>query len=194
MRRSGTSRLGWLVASYAGAAGFLALEAVASEPGEPSALAATPSDQGTTALIVAAYALAAGLSPVLRRLPAGRLPPASGPAGVAVMAGGLALRAWSMRALGRYYSRTLRTVGDQVVVESGPYRVIRHPGYLGSIMVWTGFGVASGSGVTALGVAGLMGGAYARRIGVEEDMLAGAFGAAYTEYSGRTKRLIPFVW
>ena len=48
---------------------------------------------------------------------------------------GLALRAWSMRALGSYYSRTLRTTSDQVVIESGPYRVIRHPGYFGSIMV-----------------------------------------------------------
>jgi protein-S-isoprenylcysteine O-methyltransferase Ste14 len=194
MRRSGPSRPGWLAASYAGAAGFFALEAVTREPGEASELAATPSDQGTTTLIVAAYGLAAGLSPVLARLPGGRLPPASGPAGVGVMAAGLALRTWSMRALGRYYSRTLRTTGDQVVVESGPYRVVRHPGYLGSIMVWTGFGVASGSAAAALGVAALMGAAYTRRIAVEEDMLTGTFGTAYTEYSRRTKRLIPFVW
>jgi protein-S-isoprenylcysteine O-methyltransferase len=53
-----------------------------------------------------------------------------------------------MRALGRFYSRTLCTSSEQVVMESGPYRVIRHPGYLGSIMVWTGFGVASGSAAT----------------------------------------------
>ena len=90
------------MASYAGAAAFFALEAVAREPGEASDLAATESDQGTTRLIVAAYGVAAGLSPVLRRLPGGRLPPACGPAGVGVMAAGLALRAWSMRALGPY--------------------------------------------------------------------------------------------
>jgi len=187
-------RPGWLAASYAGAAGFFALEAVTRKPGEASELAATPSDRGTTTLIVAAYALTAGLAPALARLPGGRLPPASGPAGVGVMAAGLALRTWSMRALGRYYSRTLRTADDQVVVESGPYRVIRHPGYLGSIMVWTGFGVASGSAAAALGVAALMGAAYTRRIAVEEDMLTGTLGAAYTEYSRRTKRLIPLAW
>jgi protein-S-isoprenylcysteine O-methyltransferase Ste14 len=181
MPRSGSSRRGWLLASYAGAAAFFALEAVAREPGEASDLAATKSDQGTTRLIVAAYGLAAGLSPVLRRLPG-------------VMAAGLALRAWSMRALGPYYSRTLRTSSDQIVVESGPYRVIRHPGYLGSIMVWTGFGVASGSAAAALAVAALMGAAYSRRIASEEDMLTDKFGTAYTEYSQRTKRLIPLIW
>ncbi len=142
---SGSSRRGWRVASYAGAAAFFALEAVTREPGEAPELAAPDSDRGTTWLIVAAYVLAAGLSPVLRRLPAGRLPPVSGPAGAGVMAAGLALRAWSMRALGPYYSRALRTASDQVVVESGPYRVIRHPGYLGSIMIWTGVGQRPGA-------------------------------------------------
>ncbi|MBV9206257.1 MAG: hypothetical protein JO037_12870 [Actinobacteria bacterium] len=125
MSRSGSSRRGWLAASYAGAAAFFALEAVARQPGAASDLAATGSDQGTTRRIVAAYGLAAGLSPVLGRLRAGRLPPVSGPAGVAMMTAGLALRAWSMRTLGAYYSRTLRTTPDQQVVESGPYRVIR---------------------------------------------------------------------
>jgi protein-S-isoprenylcysteine O-methyltransferase Ste14 len=72
--------------------------------------------------------------------------------------------------------------------------VIRHPGYLGSIMVWTGFGVASGSAAAALGTAALMSAAYTRRIAAEEDMLTGELGAAYTDYSRRTKRLIPCVW
>lgn len=194
VRPSSRSGPGWRVASYAGAAAFFALETVTRQPGEASDLAATESDRGTTRLIVAAYGLATGLAPVLRRLPAGRLPAVSGPAGVTIMGAGLALRAWSMRALGRYYSRTLRTSSDQVVVQSGPYRVIRHPGYLGSIMVWTGFGVASGSAAVATGTAVLMSVAYTRRIAAEEDMLTGTLGPAYTEYSRRTKRLIPFVW
>lgn len=194
MSGSGSSRRRWLVAGYAGTAAFFALEAVAREPGEASHLTTTESDQGTTRQIVAAYGLAAGLSPVLRRLRAGRLPPVSGPAGVTMMAAGLALRAWSMRTLGAYYSRTLRTTSGQDVVEDGPYRVIRHPGYLGSVMVWTGFAVTSGSAAAAVGVAALMGNAYRRRIAAEEAMLTGRFGSAYAEYSQRTKRLIPFTW
>jgi hypothetical protein len=99
------ARRGWLLASYAGAVAFFALELAARQPSEASGLAATESDRGATRLIGAAYGLAAGLSPVLRRLPAGRLPAAAGPAVVGVMAVGLALRGWSMRALGPYYSR-----------------------------------------------------------------------------------------
>ena len=61
-------------------------------------------------------------------------------------------------------------------------------------MVWTGFGVASGSAPAALGVVTLMSAAYRRRIAAEEEMLTKDLGAAYTGYSQRTKRLIPFIW
>jgi protein-S-isoprenylcysteine O-methyltransferase Ste14 len=61
-------------------------------------------------------------------------------------------------------------------------------------MVWTGFGVASGSAAAALGVAALMGAAYSRRIAAEEHMLNGKLGTAYAEYSQQTKRLITFIW
>ena len=192
--RSGPAGARWLIAAYCGAAAFFALDALTREPGEASSLAAQDSDQGTTRLLAASYGLVTTLSPVLRRLPAGRLPRASGPVGVGAMAAGLALRAWSMRTLGRFYSRTLRTADDQVVVDSGPYRVVRHPGYLGSLLVWTGFAVASGSAPAAAGVSTLMGAAYGRRIAAEEQMLNRELGTAYAGYARRKKRLIPFVW
>jgi len=40
--------------------------------------------------------------------------------------------------LGRFFTRTLRVTGEQRVVSDGPYRVVRHPGYLGDILMWTG--------------------------------------------------------
>jgi protein-S-isoprenylcysteine O-methyltransferase Ste14 len=110
-----------------------------------------------------------------------------------MMAAGLALRAWSMRTLGAYYSRTLRTTSDQQMVQSGPHHVIRHPGYLGSIMVRASLAVTSGEQRRRRGD-GLDGHAYGRRIAAEEAMLAGRFGSAYAEYSQRTKRLIPLIW
>ena len=79
-------------------------------------------------MIVTAYTLGAELPLVLRRVPVPQLPPVAGPAGLALEATGLALRAWSMRTLGTSYTRTLRTEGEQHVVDSGPYRLIRHPG------------------------------------------------------------------
>jgi hypothetical protein len=97
---------------------------------------------GEPRMIIAAYGLALDAPLLIRWLPGGSLPPVAAPAGLVVEATGLALRAWSMRALGGSYSRTLRVVEDedqQTVVDAGPYRLIRHPGYLGSLLTWVGF-------------------------------------------------------
>jgi protein-S-isoprenylcysteine O-methyltransferase Ste14 len=191
-RRHGTGR--WLAAGYAGLAGFFALEALLRQRGSASSLRATGDDRGTTLTIVAAYGLAAGLPLVARRLPGRRLPPAAAPAGLVLQAAGLAVRAWSMRALGGSYTRTLRTgAGGQALVTSGPYRLVRHPGYLGSLLTWTGFALASRSWPVVVLAAGLLGGAYGRRIVVEEQLL-GRDIPGYPAYCQETRKLIPFVW
>jgi protein-S-isoprenylcysteine O-methyltransferase Ste14 len=81
-----------------------------------------------------------------------------------------------------------------VVVDTWPYRRIRHPGYLGSLLNWLGFGVTTGSAPAAAAVTGLMGFAYRRRIDAEERMLRARLGAAYERYPQRTWRLVPFIW
>jgi protein-S-isoprenylcysteine O-methyltransferase Ste14 len=98
-----------------------------------------------------------------------------------------------MRTLGASYSRTLRTAEAQGVVDDGPYRLIRHPGYAGSLLTWTGFALTSGSLPVVGVVTGLLGRAYRRRIAAEEALLRRDL-PGYTEYSRRTKRLIPFIW
>ncbi len=185
---------GWLAVAYAGVLAYFATEAVLRKQGEASSFDAGADDDGTTRLIGAGYGLSVTLVPLLARVPAGRLPRAAGPVGAAAMTAGLALRAWSMRTLGGFYSRTLRTADDQVVVDTGPYRRIRHPGYLGSLLIWLGFGVTTGSAPAAAVVTGLMGFAYRRRIDAEERMLRARLGGAYERYAQRTWRLIPFVW
>jgi protein-S-isoprenylcysteine O-methyltransferase Ste14 len=100
---------------------------------------------------------------------------------------------WSMRVLGRDYTRSLRTRTDQVVVDRGPYRRIRHPGYLGSILVWAGSRLAVNwiiAGFTVVGLAVV----YCYRISAEERMLEANLGEAYVAYKARTWRLVPFVW
>jgi hypothetical protein len=72
----------WLRAGYAGLLGFFALERRLRPPGSASSLRATEDDQGTTRLIVAAYALAVELPMVTRRLRFGRLGPRSATAGL----------------------------------------------------------------------------------------------------------------
>jgi protein-S-isoprenylcysteine O-methyltransferase Ste14 len=181
------------MAGYAGLVGFLVLEGVVRERGSASSLEDSPDDQRTRRLIVGAYAVAAGLAPILRPIRMPRLPRSAGPLGLAIEATGLGVRLWSMRTLRGSYSRTLRTTTEQHVITDGPYRLIRHPGYLGSILIWAGCTVASGSLPTVSAVTGLLVGAYRRRITVEERLLVRSL-PGYLEYSERTKKLIPLLW
>jgi len=184
---------GWLAAGYVGIAGFFALEAAVRKPGSASSLEASGDDQGTTRLIVGSYVLAAALPVLLRRVVSFRLPRVAAPVGIAVQASGLSLRLWSMRALGASYTRTLRTADEQRVVDSGPYRRVRHPGYLGSLLTWTGFALTSRSLPTVAAITGLLGIAYRRRISAEEELLRRDL-PGYEEYCERTRRLVPLVW
>jgi protein-S-isoprenylcysteine O-methyltransferase len=183
---------GWFLAGYGGVAGFFAVEAVARERGRASNLTADANDRDSTRLIVVACVMAATLSPLLRRLP-GKLPRGAAPAGLAMQAAGLGLRTWSMRSLGESYSRTLLAQADQRVVEEGPYKVVRHPGYLGSLLTWTGFGLSSRSWPVVAAVTGLVGFAYRHRIAAEEALLRRDL-PGYVEYSRHTRRLIPGIW
>jgi protein-S-isoprenylcysteine O-methyltransferase Ste14 len=181
------------LAGYAGIAGFFALEGLTRERGIASSLEAAQEDQGTTRMIISAYAVAADLPLLLRRLPVAQLPPIAGPAGLIVQASGLALRAWSMHTLGASYTRTLRTEEEQRVIDAGPYRLVRHPGYAGSLLTWSGFALASRSMPVIGLVGGLLSWAYQRRITAEEELLRRQL-PGYSAYSQQTKKLIPFVW
>lgn len=135
--------IGWFLAGYVGVAGFFVLEASTRQRGAASSLTASRDDRGTTRMIVAAYASAAVAAPLVRLMRKPQLAPAAAPLGLGVEAAGLVLRAWSMRTLGRSYSRTLRVEDAQHTVESGPYRFVRHPGYAGSLLIWTGLALTS---------------------------------------------------
>src|SRR6266498_3647903 len=57
---------------------------------------------------------------------------------------------WSMSLLGRYESAFVQVLPDHKVIENGPYRHIRHPGYLGQIVAFIGLGLALQSWVALL--------------------------------------------
>jgi Isoprenylcysteine carboxyl methyltransferase (ICMT) family len=128
-RRRRADGLGWFVARYAGVAGFLLLDASTRKRGAASSLEQSPDDRDTTRMIVGAYVTAAMGVPLVRIIRPPHLPNAAGLVGVGLEAARLGLRAWSMRTLGASYTRTLRVDGAQRVVDRGPYRFVRHPGY-----------------------------------------------------------------
>ncbi|HYM84691.1 MAG TPA: isoprenylcysteine carboxylmethyltransferase family protein [Candidatus Dormibacteraeota bacterium] len=183
----------WMVLGYGGLCGIFALEATVRRGGTAASLNAGSDDDGTTSEVVQAFVAAMILPPVLLALPGPRLPRSLAALGLSAELAGLLVRRWSMATLGAAYSRTLRTDAGQPLVSDGPYRLVRHPGYLGTLLTWFGFALTSRSAVV-VGLIGLVfGRAYARRIAAEERLLRREL-PGYEAYAARTKRLLPGVW
>jgi len=183
----------WLSGLLLGA--WLLLEFVLRNGDEARSWQGGDADRSSTRLVVVAY-VAAFVGPfVLATSGVGVTHAGSALAwiGVAVGAVGLGVRIWSMRVLGRDYTRSLRTRATQTVVDRGPYRLVRHPGYLGSILVWVGSRLAL-NWLVALCTALLLAAVYCYRIRAEERMLDEHFGDVYVAYKARTWRLVPFLW
>ncbi len=138
--------------------------------------------------------MAAVAAPALATVRVGRLPVWLGWVGVGAMGGGLGLRVWAARALGAYYTRTLRITDEQAVIDTGPYAWVRHPGYAGVLALWAGYGLAMTSVPAFVGALGPVVVAYARRIDAEEAMLETSLGARYRRYRDRTSRLVPGIY
>jgi protein-S-isoprenylcysteine O-methyltransferase Ste14 len=114
--------------------------------------------------------------------------------GIAIASAGILLRIIAFRTLGRYYTRTLVTVTGQGVVERGPYRYVRHPGYLSTLLIWVGAAAGFGFLLPPLLELVLLVPVYAYRIRVEESMLLKHLGSEYSSYRARSWRLVPFVF
>jgi protein-S-isoprenylcysteine O-methyltransferase Ste14 len=115
-------------------------------------------------------------------------------AGITVWVCGLLFRWYSIYVLGRFFTFDVAISAGQHVVELGPYRWIRHPAYLGGLLAMVGFGLTLTNWMSVvLAVCCLLGG-YAYRIPLEEKALTRGLGPAYTEYMGRTWRLVPFIF
>lgn len=113
--------------------------------------------------------------------------------GVVLALCGLFVRTWATRALGTSYTRTLRVAQGQHIVQSGPYRFIRHPGYLGMILMWIGASASTGNWIVMLIVCVAIAAAYHNRIHNEEKMLLSQL-PGYEEYRSHTWRLLPPIY
>jgi protein-S-isoprenylcysteine O-methyltransferase Ste14 len=105
---------------------------------------------------------------------------------------GLGLAVGSRLQLGSNWSdiESARVLDRQVVVERGIYGLIRHPIYVGDVMLLWGFELALNSWLVA-GVAVLTPVVLAQAIR-EERMLVQSL-PGYSDYCARTKRFIPYV-
>jgi protein-S-isoprenylcysteine O-methyltransferase Ste14 len=113
--------------------------------------------------------------------------------GIGLMIAGILLRQWSIAVLGRYFSRTVGVQEGQAVVDRGPYRLVRHPAYTGSLLTMVGLGFVLQSWGAVLVLIAFFGVAFGYRIHVEEAVLTSKLGDEYVAYAKKTKRLIPYV-
>jgi protein-S-isoprenylcysteine O-methyltransferase Ste14 len=107
---------------------------------------------------------------------------------------GIALRSWSFRTLGRYFTFIVQTSGDQPVITGGPYRVIRHPSYAGILLAVTGAGLFTGNWLALASLTIVIACGLVFRIRVEERALLQNLGEDYRSYAATHKRLVPFIW
>lgn len=181
----------WAAVGVAGAFGGIRLMEALRPPvvgEEPDAGERRPAgvDELTRAYFLSAGAIV--VSPLVAA--SVRLPRWCGPAGLAVQAGGVGLRVWAMRTLRGHYARTLRVVDGQEVVRTGPYAAVRHPGYLGVLVLWTGAALAARNALAPALATAAVGTAYGHRIDAEEALLRRDL-PGYAEYAARTRRLVP---
>jgi len=113
--------------------------------------------------------------------------------GVALGVCGIAVRLWAVLTLRERYSRTLLIQEKHTIERGGPYHWVRHPGYLGSLLVLNGIAIASGNWITlACSLAATLAG-YSYRIRVEDEMLVAALGSPYAEYRREVGALVPYL-
>lgn len=150
-------------------------------------------------IFLVAYLPLVFLQPVLAGLDAVRFRWSSIPFGFVYIGSiffvlGMALMTWVM-AVNPFAESTVRIQTDrgQTVVTSGPYRIVRHPMYVGAILMYLGPPLIWGS-VWALVVGGVIAVLMIWRTGREDETLRHElFG--YEEYATRTRyRLVPGVW
>jgi protein-S-isoprenylcysteine O-methyltransferase Ste14 len=114
--------------------------------------------------------------------------------GAILFALAMAVIAWTM-AVNRYAEATVRIQEDRghTVVTSGPYRIVRHPMYVGAVLMYVATPLVLGS-VWALAVTGLLVALLIWRTAMEDQTLRREL-SGYGDYAARTRyRLLPGLW
>jgi len=183
-------------AVLAAAWALVALDNARQERSEPEARAAygevVAGWRRVPAALRALYVAATAAAVVLVERRTGRW---TGPApltaaGVVLAAAGAALHLRARRVLGALWSDVIAVRARHEVVDRGPYAVVRHPLYLGILLLASGTLCAHPSPATACVAVGI-GAGMAIKIPLEERALRRALGGAYARYAARVPALVP---
>ena len=111
--------------------------------------------------------------------------------GVFLMVIGILIRIIAINNIGETYSHRIRKIVGTLAT-GGAYRIIRHPAYLGTLIIHTGLVIIMFNYISLIALFIWYGNAVVR-IMIEENILQSD--SAYSDYMKMTKyRLIPFLW
>ena len=114
--------------------------------------------------------------------------------GVVLTVIGLMIRIQSMLTLKQYFTYSVSQVENHELVETGLYKTVRHPGYLGQLMIFGGISISLANWFAVLLMMIPIAIGYIYRINVEEDFMIEQMGESYLNYQKRTKRIIPMIY
>ncbi len=113
--------------------------------------------------------------------------------GVGLSALGYGFVFWSGLALGKQYSPEVTIQKDHHLITAGPFRWIRHPRYLGVVLLTFGLSLTFRSWI-GLAAAPVILAVLLLRIHDEEALLKKEFGAEWDAYCRTSARLLPGIW
>lgn len=184
-----------LILAYGMLICFFAMDFVIRKDKNARSVENSEDDKKSTVLILLTFFVVLFLSVILNLMQIGNFEDEkTAVCAISLMLLGMLIRIHSMLTLSLYYTRTLVTAAEQSVVKKGLYCIIRHPGYLGTILVWGAAGLAMQNMIIFVLAFLLVCIAYSYRIYHEEKMLVVAFGDAYRSYQKKSWRLLPFIW
>lgn len=115
-------------------------------------------------------------------------------ASVIILATALIIRWTAILSLGKYFTANVAIEAAQTVHRTGLFRFVRHPSYLGLLLIFAAIGLHTANWI-ALGILMIPTTiAVLNRIQIEEKALNDVFGAEYASYSRSAKRLIPGIY
>jgi protein-S-isoprenylcysteine O-methyltransferase Ste14 len=112
------------------------------------------------------------------------------PLGLSIEGAGIALAVWARVHLAANWSGRIEVKASHQLIQTGPYRLLRHPIYTAVLALCVGTALVSGERHALAGVA-LVIIAYFRKIRLEEAKMREAFGTRYDDYRRRTLGMIP---
>ena len=107
---------------------------------------------------------------------------------------GLIIRVTSILALKSQFTYTVTKIDDHNLIETGLYKNIRHPGYLGQLIIFLGISASLSNWLSVLLMIVPVFLGYSYRIIVEEKFMVEQLGQVYLDYQKRTKKLIPMIY